>query len=246
MNENKSLSVIIAAYNEEKNIQAAIESVLELANRRSFDYELLVFDDGSHDGTGEIIDHWALRNHRIKAIHNSRNCGLSSIAREGIRLAEKNYITWFPGDNSIEKESLGPILESIGKADIVIAYMANIRHRSFWRRNLSNLYTRILNLLFGLQLKYYNGATVFPTRLLKSLKLRSRGYEFFAELLIRSLKSNSSYLEVPFYNKPENERNSKALTWKNFLSLCATVIVLIKDIYFLRVPSGQQKVVFNV
>ena len=239
----KSVSLIISAYNEEKNIQAAIESADDLMRNTTDDYELLVFNDGSQDQTGVIADRLAKTNRHIRVVHNPGNRGISYIARKGIEIASKDYVTWFPGDNGIDKESMKPVIKAIGSADIIVSYIANRQCRALGRRILSWTFTTSMNLIFGLRLKYYNGPTVYPTRLLKPLKMTSQGFEFFAELLIRFLKSGGySYVEIPFFIPPTDPQGrSKAVSWKNVKSIWKTTNILIRDIYAPRMPKIFQE-----
>ena len=235
---NKTLSIIISAYNEEENVQAALESAKEFLKGRIEDYELLVFNDGSSDQTGEIAKRLAKNDSRIRVIHNSPNKGLAYIAKEGFRIAQKNYITWFPGDNSIDGNSMIPFIDQIGRADIVVAYMANRQCRPLVRRILSVSFVMLINLLFGLKVKYYNGATVYPADFVKKVRIFSNGYDFFAELLVRSLKSGKTFKEVPFIHKYDPRAKSKAVSLRNFMSIVKTTGILIKDIYIRHKPCG--------
>ena len=147
-------------------------------------------------------------------------------------MATKNYLTWFPGDHSIDKESMIPILAKIGQADIIVSYIGNPESRPLLRQIVSKTFVWLMNAIFHFRLRYYNGPTVYPVRLLKSLTLKSNGYEFYSEILIRSLRTGATYIEVPFIHKPDPQTRSKAFTLKNFISVMKTTVGLIKDVYF--------------
>ncbi len=234
----KDISVIIPAYNEEKNIRSAIEAIQDILQKTRLNYELLVFDDGSQDQTGPIIDEMAPRVAHMKVIHNPRNKGLAYIAREGIKMASKNYVTWFPGDNSVDKESMQVLLSAIGNADIIMAYMSNMHVRPFLRRFLTRISTFCLNKLFGLHLRYYTGPIIYPVDLVRRVPTVAEGYNFFAEMLIRCLKKGVSYQEMSFIHKPDNERNTKVFSWRNFTSAIKTTAMLINDINFKKQSGG--------
>ena len=71
----KSISIIIPAYNEEKNLADAVKTINAAVKSVFKDYELLILDDGSSDGTGVIADNLAKKNAKIRVIHFSRNRG---------------------------------------------------------------------------------------------------------------------------------------------------------------------------
>ena len=235
---SKTVSVIIPSYNEEQNVRQAITTAAQVLEKNTDDYEILAFNDGSRDKTGAILEELAKSNPHIKVIHNSPNKGYGFITREGFRLATKEYISWFSGDNSVEGESFARIIKSIGEADIVVAYMENAQVRSFMRSAVTGSYTILMNVLFGLHIKYYNGPSVYPVKVVRQVKIAGNQYDLFAELLIRSIKMGHSYKEVPFKHKADNDGKSKAFSWRNALSTMKMFCVLINDIYFRRQPAG--------
>jgi glycosyltransferase involved in cell wall biosynthesis len=236
----KSLSVVMSALNEEKNIVSAIDAMTTVLREEGFtDYEILVFNDGSSDRTGDLAQEAARGDSHIRVIHHAKSLGLAAIAREAVQIATKDYETWFPGDNSVDAESMRSVFRLIGQADIVSAYTANTSSRPFVRRALSRLFTFFINSLFQLHLKYYNGASVFPLKLLREIKIKSNGYGFFAEIYVRLLKLGYSYVEVPFCLCPQDGgSSSKAFSLKNVFYIFKTVAILFLDIYIRRNARG--------
>ena len=95
----------------------------------------------------------------------------------------------------------------------------------------------ILNLIFGLRLKCYNGATLYRAEDLRTLDIKSsQGMTILAECLIRLIKSGSTYKEVPFDFIGRKGGSSQALRFKNFMECFQVIGILIRDVYFLRKP----------
>jgi len=228
---NKSISVIVSAYNEEQKISAALKAITAILEGRRLDYELLVFNDGSNDLTGSIMEQFAKGNGRVTIIHNLVNKGLAHVSRMAIKIARKDYVTWFSGSNSIDKESMGKIIDCAGERDVTVTYMANPGIRSPLRRFLSRLYTCSMNKIFGLDIRYFTGPSVYRASCLKNVTTISHGHDFFGELLIRCLKRGASYQQIPFVHQNDKTRNSKAISGRNILSAMRTTIILIRDIY---------------
>src|SRR4030043_242488 len=88
---NKSITIMVPAYNEEKNLEKAVAKYNRVARQFFKDYEILIFDDGSADKTGVIADRIASKNQRVRVTHNKKNVGLGYNYRTGFRLAKKNY-----------------------------------------------------------------------------------------------------------------------------------------------------------
>lgn len=90
------VSVIIPAYNAERYIADAIESVL---NQSYQIFELIIIDDCSKDGTWEIIQDFKKRDKRIRAYRNKENLGIGGNRNKGIKLAKGEYIAWQDSDD---------------------------------------------------------------------------------------------------------------------------------------------------
>jgi len=103
-------SIIIPVYNNERYVENAIDSVLE---QEIEDYELIIIDDGSTDGTAKILDDYAALNSKIKVIHQENQWIYASFNR-GIKEASGEYVYILNSDDLLRKGSLR-ILESIVK-----------------------------------------------------------------------------------------------------------------------------------
>jgi glycosyltransferase involved in cell wall biosynthesis len=236
-----SITVVVPAFNEEERIAGAIHSVKTLLSVYLADYEILVVDDGSQDKTSLIVEALAVHDPHLRLLCNEQNRGLGYSMQRGFQEAAKEYVMWFPGDNSADSSSLRPMLEAIGKADLIVGYMANIDQRIIVRRYLSKLYTWLVNHLFGLNLRYYNGIFIFPRRVVCDVRLAARGHDIFMELLVRNIKAGYHVWEVPFTHRVETERNSKAISFRNISNILRMMIVLLIDIYILNHILGGKR-----
>jgi glycosyltransferase involved in cell wall biosynthesis len=222
----KTISIIIPALDEEKNISSAIRNVLNVVEQYFDDYEIIVFDDYSKDLTGVIIDEFAKNNKKIKVVHNTKTMGFAYNYKKGIALAKNDYIAMIPGDNEISLKSIKDIFDKIGQADIIIPYTVNYNIRPLGRRIISKLFTFFMNLLFALKLKYYNGPVVHKKEVIKSIKINSDSFAFQAEILVKLLKLGYSYIEVEMVLNKRKYGKSKAVTLKNILGVLKTIFYL--------------------
>ncbi len=235
-----SLSIIIPAYNEEENIEAAVKSAVDAvaANKDKIDeYEILLFDDGSLDKTGEIADLLALKNRSIKVVHNRPNKGFGYNFVKGVEMANMEYTVLVPGDNEIWPESISNIFARIGDADIIAAYHTNLEVRPLIRRILSRVYDWGLNFLFGLKLRYYNGPNIIRTDLLKRNLPSTVGFAYMTEIMVKLLKwYNLSYIHVGMKVIPT--KNTSIFKLKNIISVFTTIATLFFKIYFGEKPKN--------
>lgn len=209
MHQKKSITIMVPAYNEEKNLAKTISRYNNIVKTLFYDYEFIIFDDCSSDRTGEIANELAKKNKKISVIHNKENMGIGYNYREGIRLSRKEYYMYFNGKGEYLDSSIREILSNVGKADIIISYIGNPEIRPLYRRIISNTFTILLNALSGFHLKYYTAPVIYKTKVLKNIKTTTStdSIVYFAEVLIRVLRQGCSYKELPFYIKETKGTN---------------------------------------
>jgi glycosyltransferase involved in cell wall biosynthesis len=227
------ISVVIPAYGEEKNLRDAVASVLGSAERTGIrDLEILIVNDGSRDRTGEVAEDIARQTPGVVVIHHPRNLGIGQSFLDGVKAARHSYVTLFPGDNGNAAATTDTLFRSVGKADVVATFVMNTEVRGWPRFVLSTLYTFIYVATFGIHLKYINGSALYPTRMLKDLKLRSRGYSMLAEINVKLLRKGLTFIEFGSWLNPDGKKSS-AIRIKNFFEVLRSYFALVSEIYFL-------------
>ncbi len=229
-----SLTIIVPALNEEKNIGAVCLDVSEVAAQNLADYEILVVDDGSKDQTSAIVRALQEKNNKIRLVRNETPQGLGGAYRTGLREARCEYSMLIPVDNQIVAFSLVDIFKQVGKTDVIVCYIKNQQVRPLMRHIISILFTETLNLLFRLKLRYYNGTTVLETDLARQVVPPTSGYAYMAVMLVNLLKSGLSYKQVGFTLQERTYGSTKAFHLKNILSVLKTVIRLFWNVMILR------------
>lgn len=224
-----SFTVVILAYNEEKNIAKAIRNVEIISKKFTKDYDILVYDDGSKDNTYYVAQKLAKKNRRIQIIRNRYNLGLGHSLRDAIKRARKTYLTVFPGDSDMSAKSLEDLLITVPNYDLVLSYPKYSKKRPFIRKLISNCYIRLMNFLFGLNLKYYTGPWISKVSILRKIPILSDGFSVFAEIKVRLIKRNYSYKEIPFEYVGRKFGESKAFRWRNITQVFYTLGVLFKN-----------------
>ena len=237
-----SLTFVVPALNEETVIVEVLLDVLSVCRKHLKTFEIIAVDDGSVDRTGSLMDDVARENPEVKVIHNPVNLGIGSAYKRGLAEASGDYFMLLCGDGGLPASSLPPIFEKIGQADIVVPYMPNLdRIKTRFRYILSRTYTGILNLIFGLDLRYFNGLPVHRVSLLRSLEINSDGFGFQGEILVKLIKSGHSYVHVAVPGA-EKTNKSSALKFSSILSVGKTFFCLVWDVYsYLRSEKKKQE-----
>lgn len=221
------ISLIVPALNEDVLIEQTVRDILDKVKDQFSASELILINDGSTDRTGEIMNQLDHEFPSIRVLHNQRNAGLGACYKQGVEEARFEFVMMLCGDGGLPSESLTPIFETIGTADIVIPYMKNLREiKTPFRYSLSRCYTTLLNSLFNQDLQYYNGLPVHRLALLRQIDIVSSGFGFQGEVLIKLLRAGCSYVQVGVLGAEKTNR-SKAVSLKNLINMCRTFLHLI-------------------
>jgi dolichol-phosphate mannosyltransferase len=193
----RSAIVVIPTYNEAESIGEI------LAALKPLDCDVLVIDDGSPDGTAQIV-----RNLGIEVIEREGKLGLGSAYRAGFSLAIDrgySYIIQMDADGSHQVADLEKMMEWIGTSDLLIGSRwvkdGGIANWSRFREYLSKSANAYANLLLSLGVKdTTSGFRIYTAALLKKMEIstiRSEGYCFQIEMTRRAIARGGSVAEIP-------------------------------------------------
>ena len=234
MTDGDTLSVIVPALDEAPNLRATVDEIVRAVEGDLQDYEILIVDDCSTDGTGAIADALAAENPHVRVVHNPEHAGLGRNFRRGLELARMTYVTLVNGKHDLAAEELRKILALRGRADVIVPYAVNSHERSFFRRTVSRTFTGLLNLLFGYRLHYYNDSVLHRRAELLTLVLRTDSYAYTAEALIKALRCGRTYLEVPIACLFPPGIKTNAFRWRNVSGVARFLVSIVYDIYIGR------------
>lgn len=223
------LTLFVACYNEEENIAATLDTVRAACAEVGCSYEVVIIDDASKDKSVEVIWHY-MREHPDMPIVlkvNPQNEGLGNNFTEASFIGSGTWYRLVCGDNVEPKETLVKLFREIGKADLLIPYHPWITGRTLFRRFLSVTYTRIVNLISGHKLHYYNGLALTRRYYVMRWHSNSHGFGFQADLITRLLDRGITYLEIPVVAEERTAGKSAAITFKNFCSVGNSLLTML-------------------
>ena len=227
MNSERSLSIVIPAHNEAENICATLDNVIAALAPLDIDYEIIAIDDGSSDGTSDLVRTYAGRYPQIRLLVNERNMGFGWTYRRGVENATRRHIVMVHGDNAWGYATLRNLFARTGEADIVIGYTTDMwRSRSFARTVVSRAFTIVVNGITRRRINYFNGLQIHDAAVLKSLRIQSSGYGFQAEVLVKALRRANTFIEVPMQLTERAAGESKAFRMKNAVDVARTLALL--------------------
>lgn len=215
--------IVIPTYNERENIEILLNKILELKE----DLEIIIVDDSSPDGTGEVAERYAnLYPENIKVIHRQeRGRGTAGIAGFKKALQDNlSFIIEMDADLSHNPEVILTLLKEIENYDLVIGsrYVegGGEINRTFFRRIISYLANLYLRIILGVKVKdCTSGFRCYRSEVLKSIDLDniiSKGPGLVSEMLYKVHLKNFRIKEVPIIYK-DRERGKSTLSSKVLL-----------------------------
>jgi len=229
---NGMISVIVPALNEANNIGRALDNILDAFTKINCKGEIIVVNDGSTDATEAVVRDLMVDLPIIKLLCHDTPKGIGGSFWHGVNESSGEYAVLISGDGENDCYEILRYLPVMDHVDIVIPFWYNTEVRSWQRRYLSKLYKGIINLTFGLLLNYMNGTVMYRKCVLKNLNLKSTGFFYQPELLIKAIKCGYLYAEVPCELKQRLDGKSKALNIKSLLQVVSGYISTVAAVYF--------------
>jgi glycosyltransferase involved in cell wall biosynthesis len=213
--ESIRLSVLIAAYNEERTIAAAVERVRTVP----LDIEIVAVNDGSSDGTGAAIDRLQAEGKIDIALHHAKNRGKGAALRTAIEAASGDVMVVQDADLEYDPQEFVRLLQPIarGQADAVFGSRflgGDHRVLYFWHSVGNRLLTLLSNMFSNLNLSdMETGYKMIRGPLLKSLILTSDRFGFEPEITARLAQARARVWEIGISYSGRTYAEGKKIDW---------------------------------
>jgi dolichol-phosphate mannosyltransferase len=235
MTDSLSITIVMPAFNEQKNIELSISNSLQAIDDFALDGELICVNDGSSDETLKIIKKCRNIDKRIKVISHPSPRGFGVSFWDGVDKAKNEIVVVMPGDNENDPWEILRYIYLLKDVDIVIPFVFNAAVRPRYRVLVSSLYRFIVNFTFMTSFNYTNGTVLYRKRLLLDLAFRSGGFFFQTDILIRLVKMGYLFAEVPYRLGFSDDKVSNAISFPSLAQVIRGYLVLLWDIYCKRV-----------
>ena len=213
-------------YNEVATAQRAIDSVL--AARIGSEIELIVVDDGSTDGTRQVLEqgHWP---EQVRVLHHPENRGKGAAVRTALAEARGEFACVFDADLEYEPEDLGTLLPPLveGRTNAVFGVRAfdGYTSHSFLYVMGNKGVTLLANVLFNVYLRdLMTCHKAIRTEVFRELPLRASGFTIEPEITARLLQRGERIFEVPVHYNARRSDEGKKLTAIDGLRVVGTLL----------------------
>ncbi len=227
---NLGITILFSALNEENLIELSVTEILPVARETLNKFEIILINDGSKDKTGMIMDQLASQYSEIQVVHHTKPGGLGNAFKVGLALAKFDSLVLLTGDREITMEGFKRLTNCIGESDLIIGYRDNqMQARLFYRLIISYIFRLLMVTLFKYDIKDYHGVPIYPVKIIREFKITSNGAPFQVEVLVKLLRRDVSYIEVPFSIYKEKEGNSQVFRLKTIYDFLTMIWFLLRS-----------------
>lgn len=210
------VSVILPTYNEKENIVSLIESISSVLMGAGMDYQIVVVDDNSPDGTAEAVRGRCLAKEKVKLILRDGQRGLATAVKTGIQESSGEVVVMMDADFSHNPQDLPGLLSGVGKYDLVNG-SRYLKPGGFQGNAQARIFSMVINwfirLLLGLKTTdNTSGFLAIKRSLLERWDLEPifHGYgDFHFRLMYHAFRSSAAVREVPVVHWPRRRGQAK-------------------------------------
>jgi glycosyltransferase involved in cell wall biosynthesis len=198
------VSVIVPVCNEANHLNDCITKLERALQKLSVDFEIIISEDGSVDGTDKIAADWARKDSAVKHLHSNARLGRGRAVQRGFEVCEGSIVVYTDVDLSTDLRYLGDLVKAIDSgADIVTGSRlskGSIVTRSFSRELMSRFYNGMVRVVFKSPVHDYQcGFKAFRKETVSALlnEVNEKHWFWDTELLIRAVRKGYSVAEIP-------------------------------------------------
>lgn len=204
-----NISVIIPAYNEKENLEELVNHIHKFREKENVDWEFVIIDDGSTDGSFELLKKLRDRYPYIKVIKHRRNFGLTEALLTGLHYSTGDALVFFPADLQFRLEDVKKMVDKMEEGyDLV----AGKKKGKYEKKFVSSVYNLLSRKLFNINVSDMNSIKVMKREILELLPHR-KGWHRYIIPLAHEYGYKMAEVEVRLYPRMRGKSKFKGL-WR--------------------------------
>jgi len=226
MLDNIKLSIIIPCYNEKETIERVINQLDEI----NLNKEVILVDDGSIDGSREKLKNLQKKS-KIRVLYHQRNLGKGAAIKTALNFISGNFVIIQDADLEYSPADYQKLLKCALEFHAQVVYgsrRSQSRHKrysSFFFYLGGIFLTWLTNILYGTRITDVTTCyKLFKTELIKNIRLKSKRFEFCAEVTAKIAKKGIKIYEVPIHYFPRKPNEGKKIKWLDGFKLAWSLI----------------------
>lgn len=225
-NETPLLTVIVPVYNEVRTIDELLRRVLAAPYQK----QVVVVDDGSTDGTAEVLEKWE-GHAQVELLRHSKNRGKGAAIRTGLEHAQGRFTIIQDGDLEYDPEDYPRLVEPLSSGEAQVVYGSRYLHREGGpRQRWSAFRCGVAALNVCVRLLYRARLTdeatcykAFPTAVLRAMDLECERFEFCPEVTAKACRLGLTIRKVPISYDARSVQSGKKIRWTDGLAALAAL-----------------------
>ncbi|MBM3206488.1 glycosyltransferase family 2 protein [Candidatus Pacearchaeota archaeon] len=200
------LSVVIPTYNEKENIVILINNLKKKFNKNRINGEIIIVDDNSPDGTGDLLDYISKKDKKVRVIHRTGKLGLSSAVLAGFKISKSKVLAVMDADLSHPSDSINKMYSLIKDEDVDIVIGSryvkggNIVGWGNYRKILSKGATFLARVFTNIK-DPMSGFFMIKKECLNGIKINPKGFKILLEIIVKAKYSKIKEVPIIFTNR---------------------------------------------
>lgn len=222
------VSIIVPVYNEFYHVAETIDRIIKGPMPREVTKEIIVIDDGSTDGTNEVLQRFK-SNGLLHIHHSPKNFGKGNAIRTGLQVSRGDIVVFQDGDNEYNPDELERLVKPILHAGKTVVYgsrfMGSVQGMRFRYRLVNRLLVWAVRILYGVVIS--DEATAFKAfrgQLIRALPLNCERFEFCPEVTAKVSRLGHEIYEVPISYSARTKEEGKKITFRDAVEAFWTLI----------------------
>ncbi len=200
--EHLSISVVLPAHNEGKNLPILLPEAVLVLNSLKLDYEIIVVDDGSTDNTKEVVEDFVKKEGRVRLISHPKNLGYGAALTTGFRASTRDLVFFMDSDRQFEIKDITKLLPYVRSFDIVAGFRT-VRQDPWYRVMIGRTYNLMVITLFSVKLRDIDCAfKIYHREVLDKINFETIGALVNTEIMLKAQIMGKSVKEVGVNHYP--------------------------------------------